>query len=601
MKPRFGIRKIDIITLISFTLVSGFFVVLLFFTDMYADDFYYGTFFKGSISSFFYMNGEHYLDFNGRVIVHLLVQVILICKPILFPLFVMVIVYMLFGLPARAYGGSTNAILQSIIIGELLILLIPITVLRESALWVSASMNYMYPALMTVVCLLTVLKIYESKASKFSHLWFFLAGATTEQCGTALLLLLALLWLHSTSKMNAAFRRKITIAFIFVLIGVATVFLSPGTITRVGRENSYGIENLLEKLNLTDILSRFCKLSVLATGKKGAGIIVTLFAALSGLYWRRKSVAFSYIYYVLSLLFIISAVKPFNEYFTALLFLFFTVFQLFAVIKLALKTREKLDIMAAMLSVVSFASLYAIIFTESLFPRVLLPFCLFSILTMTMYLNELLHDVRLSNLFMLLSVISIIAVRIPMLAGYINNSNLSHENSERINNSVSGEARFCLDYNDTYRHTMMFDDGYFYNQFRNYMGIDPSFKIYFYGKNCISLIYGGEEITAPVRVENGKTYAPIELIIYALGGDISFADGVTQITYNGKLYRYDSEAGKITYVANNKLLSFDTKNSVLPNMYLYFDTNIIEEIFGIEFIFQKTLAFYKKRFIIVVD
>ena len=62
------------------------FILLFSWVVMYADDYYYASFFKNGISSFISMNIDHYQTFNGRVLVHILAEIVLACKPVLFPL-----------------------------------------------------------------------------------------------------------------------------------------------------------------------------------------------------------------------------------------------------------------------------------------------------------------------------------------------------------------------------------------------------------------------------------------------------------------------------------------------------------------------------------
>ena len=230
-------RKPFPLTALLLAAACGLLCFLCLCVDLNADDFYYACFLQDGFDSFVKQNIIHYRTFNGRVLVHLLVQIVLyLGRPAyVFSCVGMLILYPLLGRWAAGLDRDTR--LTAPLVFLLLFLLIDVRVLKESVFWISACFNYLFSALM-VVCAAALGRF----ALRARLPWFlllcpaaFLCGATTEQCGAFSALLLLVLPLRAALQ-----DRHLHLPCLLLppcaLAGYLTVLASPATQGRMAAE-----------------------------------------------------------------------------------------------------------------------------------------------------------------------------------------------------------------------------------------------------------------------------------------------------------------------------------------------------------------------------
>ncbi len=525
--------------------VCMFLLCLFSFVDLYADDYYYGQFFDDGVRSFFRMNVEHYKTFNGRVIVHILAELVLFCKPVLYPCVALFITVMLFFLSAKAVHSDANSTLRLIALGASLMLIVNVSILKESLLWVSASFNYLYPTFMVVLSIF--LFITDENKSVIRYIAFFLTGATTEQGGITFLAVVVAVFVWGLVRKDKKLQLRAVRAFVFAFIGAITVFLSPATIARVGRENSNGVDDFLGKLNFENIFSRVADLSYCIFSADMAGNITAIFYLSTGLYYLKRGKKIAVCAFVLAGMSILVAIFSCETYVPVLMMLSGTIFQLIIAVKSLKHEQNRTDVFVAYLTVASAASVYPLIFTESIFPRTVFPYCLYSIVIISLYINVLLATIRKADMILALSSLVVLALNVPMLTGYYHNFCLSRDNLNSVRSATDGKAYFCMDYDEEYQHMTMYDDGFFYSKYREYYGVDSSVKIFFFGEDCIPIQSAdNEQLLSPIIISDGEAYAPLNLIVMALDGDTHYSDDVMYLSYMGAAYTYNYRTHTMT-------------------------------------------------------
>ena len=108
-------------------------------STLYGDDFNYALYFRD-------LTVSHYLNINGRAIVHLLLELVLIPKDRLFFAVIPLIIFAVYFFAARAVRAENRLLFLALGLSGTLFL--PWTVFREGVFWMSGAVNYIYPTVM---------------------------------------------------------------------------------------------------------------------------------------------------------------------------------------------------------------------------------------------------------------------------------------------------------------------------------------------------------------------------------------------------------------------------------------------------------------------
>ena len=217
-------------------------------TTLYGDDFIYATYFLGGFKNFLSMTYQHYVNMNGRAIVHFLLEVILIFKDGLFFIVIPLLLISVFVLYRKASAESNSSLLGFITVCVLCTLCLSPEILRESLLWLAGAMNYIYPTTLAFTALFVQKKAVSTNKIKPTYaLIMFLCGATTEQ-GGAMAAAVAILYILSAFLNGEKPSKSVLTLPLFIIIGYLTVILSPATSARTVQEASEETVSFIKRM-----------------------------------------------------------------------------------------------------------------------------------------------------------------------------------------------------------------------------------------------------------------------------------------------------------------------------------------------------------------
>ena len=203
----------------------------------YGDDYYYLTFAKMPPQEFWGGHLTHYLEVNGRAIVHILDTFFLKLPPIVWQiansLFLSAIV--LFGTRALSRKSEDNSPLTAGCILTCAVLALGISATRQGVYWTTGSFNYVYP--LALLMLFWYLLGREKTAPPALFIAAFLSGATTEQ-NAMMTVGLCFLYLSAELIFEKKWDKKLIACLVFCVFGAATVFFAPATFVRAGLEGA---------------------------------------------------------------------------------------------------------------------------------------------------------------------------------------------------------------------------------------------------------------------------------------------------------------------------------------------------------------------------
>ena len=269
MKIKTYLPQIILIMLFILTLIVNLQI------GLFGDDYYYASFIK---NDFWNLHKKHYLEINGRAIVHFLDSIFLALPNIFWQILNS---FMLTGI---AYFGSkivcstknfeeTDKIIfiKSLLIFFFGILMLNIWVIRQSVYWTTGSFNYIYPIFMLFWYWYVLIKNskdnFRGKKLLLTSLLAFFASATVEQGGMMAFGLTILFFLYNyinNKKKNTSNNlKRLSIILVYSFIGVASVILTPSQFIRFGleAEESFNmldsIKNCIKFLIQTFIIKDF--------------------------------------------------------------------------------------------------------------------------------------------------------------------------------------------------------------------------------------------------------------------------------------------------------------------------------------------------------
>lgn len=592
----------------------SFIIFLALITVYSSDDYWYSTFMDHGAAAYFQMMKEHYLTFNGRMLVHFAAHVILHCGNALFALFLAGCCAVI---PASTYamekrGGGTDGLLLCMLLFLAGVLMLPRSVVVNGFLWISASCNYVLPTAMVVAEIFLLRRFTDREERRFYPAdllllsYCFLCGATTEQMGAAAVGVAGLFVL----KTLILKRKRIWVSLLAAVCaccGVLTIFLSPATRQRLAKETvtdltvGYGfIGHMRNQLHIqADTFS--ASLFIIA-------VFGTLFFFTAWLLLRRKGtprwaagvwLALSAVSLVL--LRVLDG-RPFLLAYLAVIGL--TALQ--TVIWLACGYEDMTFVMLAGLG-----SVAVIMFTNSDGGRIFLPLCLCMLAVLATALMVLLEELPSAmargGVVLALSLLSfaVIGVQLP---GYWYNYRIDRINQESASRAKeTGEVFFLMDYNKSYTHAKPYDDGYFFLTWVDSIGVDPSVcRINFCSEVLPKIYVAGEraQLLAPqlgsgdtwllipaqpsaFQPDNGDTWLlPLRYTIESLGGSLELLDEVGEhilIHLDGREYTYTVQGTEATVQWREGNATHSIKGECSQEYSMSFiSEDVMTEAFGLQ-------------------
>ncbi len=249
-----GLRLGGIFTM---ALAAGAFLVLNLLTPEYHDDFVYKFMFEGgavsyghpvrSIGDIFLSQLDHYCSVNGRSIVHFLVQLFsgLLGKSVFNIFNAVVFATFLWLLQRHSRRGTASCL--SVLVTLALVLLLPR--FKDTFLWMTGSINYLWSAVAVLAFLLIYDKRHEQPFDKTLPLTFvasLLIGWTHE--GITLPLAAALMIINLLAIKKSRGREQGLWLALALMIGGCIAALAPGTVARSGMTGGLAPSALALKL-----------------------------------------------------------------------------------------------------------------------------------------------------------------------------------------------------------------------------------------------------------------------------------------------------------------------------------------------------------------
>ncbi len=273
--------KLHLLIFAVFTIMQGSIIDKI---VLFGDDYYYTSFFYNGAEYFFGENAKHWLETNGRALVHLLDEFLLAGGTIiLWKIFAVIVISLIAFFTAliasRAWneGVNTESFKISLVISCACVAFISILTANQTLYWATGFLNYVWPILLTLS-----LFYFTESALKKGHFspWFcplaFLACASTEQNAFASLCILifaALRMFSAKKKPNIAFWT----ALLFGILGIISLFAAPGNAVRTTYYKEFYDLTLIERI--TDNIFRLISLIF---RHSGASIALVLFFGASG-------------------------------------------------------------------------------------------------------------------------------------------------------------------------------------------------------------------------------------------------------------------------------------------------------------------------------
>lgn len=232
--------------------------VTCFSTTYFGDDFAYAGYLRNGLRYFFSENLMHYKGTNGRAFVHILVEALIgfgLFPWQIFNIIVLALVVISTAkLASHDYTPSINSqkaeYKASIIAACAVISVFDLAILKEALYFATGSMNYLFPAAISLLLYLLFKKDYEKGSSRKSF-WLIIpsiiASITTEQA-SALAVLVVLCFIITKIAIK---REPPHISYWFCLIassaGAATVIFAPGNTVRSGFYPDFFSLSIVEK------------------------------------------------------------------------------------------------------------------------------------------------------------------------------------------------------------------------------------------------------------------------------------------------------------------------------------------------------------------
>ncbi len=220
-------------------IVLGVFTVLMLITHqfvlIYGNDYYHASAVAGTVQDFVNFHVKHYMEGNGRALIHVVLTLFFIGKGVLIWRILNPIVFALvIILCAKAFIYDPKDRPAVIVILSVLYLCLGGRFTSYSTYSLTPVFNYIYPFLLTLPLICCINRIYaDGKKYPALPVLGFFAGATMEQTGMMtigyIVLIVFFHWILNKKKPAAV----IIVTFVTTLIGFATVMLAPGNTVRM--------------------------------------------------------------------------------------------------------------------------------------------------------------------------------------------------------------------------------------------------------------------------------------------------------------------------------------------------------------------------------
>lgn len=500
------------------------------------DDYYYSLFFQNGLRGFVEKNISHYLVRNGRVLVHIVAELLLSAGTTVYSIVNLLILIGIF----FSFGRLLNNVNSHLLLwafSAALVLCVDYPVLRSWLLCPADSANYMLPALLIGWMLLAK----RSGQKRSALILALLCGATTELYAFVAFAFIfldeAATWLRrgKPGKLGC-------VMLICILTGLATIFLSPATRQRAGSEFSVqGIgTSFVQYAN--SIAAPYTSLPVL-----------TILCLLLGLDTSASS-KFQRLGLPLSALLVGSCLLPRSTLLTSVVFFLFCVYLLICAVAMILTDQNR---HCGIALITGLGTAAVMMFSSSCSIRVTIPFVLMMMVCSVHLLARLwmriTHRQKWIESAVALMLCGCLMMHIPTLIGIRENYRIMQENETAMATCTGNGIITYQEYEPHYCSQQLFASSDFQRVYLDLLDLEHCTVQY-----CYQL---GETVTIngkPERIleRSGRNYIPLRAVIEAAGGEIQvISDRFLEIRLNGSCWLYQSPrlytpSGKVIYDAD---------------------------------------------------
>ena len=560
-------RYAGVILRIACGLLLGLMAYFSWTTVYSSDDYWYSTFWDKGLLAYLELMVYHYQEFNGRVLVHVVAHIVLELGQWAF-------VLMCCGLSVTACLAAVRgaglkkdqlpAVMCLFLTG---MLCMPLSIFNQGVMWISASCNYLFPAVLT--CLMAA---SLERRSGWCFLLAFLCGATTEQMGLAAVVL-ALAYALDGAIRRDQLARGIG-STVSALAGVVTIFLSPATAGRADRR--------VHMDSLAVVLETFRK-AILKEAElltlNPAPVVVMLAILVLGalVLLRRKGWKWTAILGTIGCAGLIV-----GSFYSEWIRLIGYVLGFAALAGMSVALMAGGERFAGGLTLTGLAAAAVMLPTNTVEPRVMLPVYLLLLVSACVLGVRLL---RSGAAVAVLGVILSFSVSVPAIGGYWHNYQIDLENKGYVQTDRDQEAiRYCTDYDMDYTWVKAYSDPYFRMKYMESIGLPEHTPARFFSWNDIAAqIQCGDQILfrPPWLWEDGTVMFPLRETVEALGGSLEWTVERRAVTLdgvclelepiNGSLFRVRTADGEKEFQVSWELKGGDT----------YCDLTLFEDGFGL--------------------
>lgn len=556
---------------------------------VYSDDYWYGTYLKDGLYEFARKTYHHYMETNGRVLIHILIPFILLFDTKLFAVLSPVITVAIFfvGLRICDEKAGASGLVFGAAMGLLTVLGSEIRYLRMSLYWLAAFFNYAFPLLPALGVLLFA--VLESKKPLGRWRYFaavitaLLAGASTEQIGITALIFV---WGWFLLQPKGSHTKRLLILALAVSAGYVTILLAPGSHARVERGIDGGIFSFLDPEVFT---RRFFDVMGYLTG---CGFWNALFVALCALaaaaYLADRSLPKLLLtgFPVCAAVLVLWLTGHRNALSVATVA--YTLF--LAVLMLTSRPMR----VTGLILLGAGASVMFLVITTLYYARTFFPCILLTILVCwSLMLRSFRAAPKWVNAVVCLGLAALFIARfIPMYEGYRENRKTVDANIKATEAAkATGDAALSIDFDGDYRFTMFFEGNYFLENYLAYYDLPVDTHVtYTSDRWDVSRVVAGDtELRFPSIELDGETLFPVEQVVNSGGGSAVFdwQDHSYTVEWNGESW-FQTEDGKLYRLdGDTRTLVDEDCFYIMPFSYtytlLYMSEETLERCYGITF------------------
>ncbi len=580
-------------------------MLLLSYITLYSDDYQYATFFDGGLRAFWAKTVEHYLTVNGRAMIHFFAEVFLLFGTRLYAILFPFLMALTFALGQQVQGGEDGEFSPGAVAVSLCLLLaLPVVYLNQTFLWVAGSFNYCFPALLVLGYFAAARRTLGGRGLWLACLLGLLAGATTEQNGFMALVGGILLVACALIRAPRGERPwKALLPLLFVLAGYLSVLLAPGTSSRISLDgDNVGVLAVLLNPRLLgerfySVMAYFCGTGRSMPSAAGLLTLVMLLLGFLPLVCRRRKLRLLGLglpLVVCYLLLLLLGTSPVTAVIAQLI-----VCAYLALAALVLLLDAEFS-SSGVLILSGLASIGIMIFTNLGAYRTVVP-TLIMLIAVTVRLAEIylarvpaLGRASVGAAAVLLCALS----ALPTFRGYRSNHAVIVQNEAAIAEGLEkGEITLCTDYLDTYRHTLMFEGGYFFTQFRLCYGIPGDLPVHLEGEHIAHwpVVIDGYTFRNHSMMTSSVLYLPMrELFDYygvSLAWDFATGGGFF-IERAGEQYYLSKADHVIRRVSDGEAVTEECYTIGITDRD-YIEIHAAADFFGFDYTFDwQTVAIY---------